>query len=52
MKPSFKIRWRNRARYVCHTVEGLSRYTFQAAEAQVARWQALFPQNTYYIEPA
>ena len=48
----FKIKWRNRERSFI-VREGLSRYqTYAAAEAQIAKWQLVFPANTYYIEPA
>ena len=47
----FKIKWRNRELSML-VIESVSLFTKELAEKQVAIWQALFPQNTYYIEPA
>ncbi len=48
----FKIKWRNRNRSLT-VIEGCRRYlTLEAARRQVAIWQSVFPDNTYYIEPA
>ena len=48
----FIIKWRNRLRSKT-VVTGISRYpTKEAAETQIARWQAVFPANSYYLEPS
>jgi len=53
----FLIKWRKRTecdpyRRIFPVVTGLSRYaSVEAASAQVARFQSVFPQNHYYIEP-
>lgn len=48
----FKIKWRSPNRPFS-VIEGCSRYaTLEAAKRQAAIWQRVFPDNTYYIEPA
>jgi hypothetical protein len=55
-KVEYVIKWRNRhygkGRSIRPTFTSLSRYsTAIKAKKQIDRWQAVFPENTYYVEP-